>query len=358
MMSQDRPDLTQASPEIRAYIEALEAELERLREQDGAGPQDAAEPFEPPEPPTTLNVVSVSAAGQAKRTPRHLYDRQRRGGMGVFDLETPGEDPPAFLSVLDEAHDLLVFTAEARAYHLPVSRIVEAPIRARGQPLQAALGLPAGERIAAILPAGRGAALALLSQRGYARVLPAHVVGPAMTPGTGLFRYSEYGPLAAVCWTTGDGDLFVASRHGLAIRFPERALPLPGGLAIRLEAGDQAVAVEAVRPPEGNAIFLLGADGRGTIRLMSGFAANKAPGGGGKTAMKTDRLIGAVAVEPGDDLFALSRLSKIIRFRASEVPAKEGVVQGVNCMALRADECVVVTASPAAAPPAAGANGV
>jgi len=78
---------------------------------------------------------------------------------------------------------------------------------------------------------------------------------------------------------------------------------------------------------------------------MSGFAANKAPGGGGKLAFKSDRLIGAVAVQPGDDLFIISRLGKIIRFRSDEVPPKEGVVQGVNCMALRGDECVAVTAS-------------
>jgi DNA gyrase subunit A len=349
MTNVERPDLSQATPSVLAYIEALEAELARLRDREAAEPAEAAlEPLEPAEPPTTLNVVSVSAAGFAKRTPRHLYDRQRRGGMGIFDLEATGDDVPAFLAVVDEAHDLLVFTDHARAYHLPVGRVHEAPARARGQSILADLGLPAGERIAAILPAGRGAALALLSKSGYARVLPAHVVGQAMNPGTLLYRYVDYGPLAAVCWTAGDGDLFVAARSGLAIRFPERALPLPGGLALRLEAGDEAVAVEGVRPPEGSAIFLLGADGRGTIRLMTGFAANKSPGGGGKIAMKTDRLVAALAVEPGDDLFAMSRLSKLIRFRAAEVPAKEGVVQGVNCMALRADECVVVTASPGA----------
>ena len=64
--------------------------------------------------------------------------------------------------------------------------------------------------------------------------------------------------------------------------------------------------------------------------------------------MKADRLvgIGAVgggavdngAVDNGDDIFIISRLGKIIRFRADEIPAKEGVVQGVACMALRSDE--------------------
>ena len=144
--------------------------------------------------------------------------------------------------------------------------------------------------------------------------------------------------------------MFVATQRGMAIRFPERALPLAGGLAIRLEAGDRPAAVEAVQPPEGQAIFLLSADGRCTIRLMAGFAANKAPGGGGKVALKTDHLVGALAASGPDELFILSQLSKIIRFRAEEVPAKEGVVQGVNGMALRADECVAVTASLAGAP--------
>jgi DNA gyrase subunit A len=168
-----------------------------------------------------------------------------------------------------------------------------------------------------------------------------------MMPGTALYRVAELGPLAAACWTTGEGDLFVATQRGLAIRFPERALPLAGGLAMRLEPGDRAIAVEAVHLLDGASIFLLGADGRGTIRLMAGFAPNKSPGGGGKVAMKTERLVGAMAVGPQGDLFIQSRLSKLIRFGAGEVPGKDGVVQGVNCMALRADECAALAVSPA-----------
>ena len=52
-----------------------------------------------------------------------------------------------------------------------------------------------------------------------------------------------------------------------------------------------------------------------------------------------DGAVGDGAVDNGDDIFIIfSRLGKIIRFRASEIPAKEGVVQGVACMALRSDE--------------------
>jgi DNA gyrase subunit A len=347
----ERPDLSNASPEVRAYIEALEAELayQQRAEPDEGGEPGLAAPvaLEPPEAPSTQQVITATAGGLIKRTARHLYERQRRGGMGIFDLDAPSADPPSLLAVADEADYLLLLTDHARAFRWPVERIPSVPVRGRGAALGSELPLLPGERLAAMLRAGQGAAIALLSTRGFARALPAHVVGQAMNPGATLMRAAEFGPLAAACWTSGGGDLFVATRRGMAIRFPERALPLAGGPAIRLEAGDEAVAVAGVRPPEGNLLFLLGADGRGTIRLMSGFAPNKSPGGAGKVALKTDHLAAAIEVEAADDILAISRLSKIIRFRAAEVPAKEGVVQGVHCMQFRADE---VTAVAVAAP--------
>ena len=75
-MRVERPDLEGLDPAVRAYIESLEAELDALRGE--AGEESELAVFQ--EPPTTLNVITISTAGVAKRTPRHLYTRQRRGG--------------------------------------------------------------------------------------------------------------------------------------------------------------------------------------------------------------------------------------------------------------------------------------
>jgi DNA gyrase subunit A len=163
-----------------------------------------------------------------------------------------------------------------------------------------------------------------------------HYLGDNLRPGALLFEVQELGTPAAACWTAGEADLLITTRQGKAIRFAEQRVPHSGCLGIRLDRDDTVVAVAPVQ--ENSGVFLLSADGKGAIRLMAGFAANKAPGAGGKVALKTDRLVGATAVEESDDLFIISKLGKIIRFQAGEVPAKEGVVQGVNCMALRADE--------------------
>jgi DNA gyrase subunit A len=346
-MVMERPDLSAVSPEVLAYIESLE---QALRQAESAGDLDSdREPvFEPAEPPTTINVITVSRSGLAKRTPRHFYGRQRRGGMGVFGLETREEDPPAFLLLVDESAGLTLVTDQARAFRLPVSDLIETPVHGRGKSLVERFPLRPDEQLALIfadpLAGGRGAYLALVSKRGQVRRIGNQYLGKNLQPGTVLYNIAEGGSPAAACWTAGNDDLFIVTRTGSAIRFGERLVPVRGCLGMRVDPNDEVIGIAATDAEGG--VFMLNDEGKGTIRLFSGFGANKAPGASGKTAMKAEKVVGVVAVGPESDLFAISRLGKVIRFRANEVPAKEGVVQGVNCMSLRADECVAVAASP------------
>lgn len=341
-MSVERPDLSGVDPELVAYIEALEAELDDLRSRNESYSSRAESSLEPSEPPTTNNVVSISKEGLAKRTPRHLYFRQRRGGMGVFDLEGPEEDPPAFLLLADEGAGLIVVTNHARAFRTALSTIPETPVRGKGTSLLGGLPLREGEQLALAFPDQGGQFLALVSERGQIRRFASQQLGPKLQPGTILYDTREGGQPAAFCWSSGNDEIFIATQLGKAIRFAERQIPVRGCLGMRVDPGDRVVGVAAA-PAEGG-VFLMTADGKGTVRLLSGFSANKEPGSGGKVGMKTDLLIGAVAVKDNSDVFVISRLGKIVRFAVSEVPAKEGVVQGVNCMALRADECTALAA--------------
>jgi DNA gyrase subunit A len=179
--------------------------------------------LEPSEPPTSLNVITTSAAGLAKRTPRHLYDRQRRGGMGVFDLETSKDDPPALLAIADEQQTLVLLTNQARAFRWPVSDLLEAPVRGRGQSLTTLLPLVAKERIALAFPDQGKGYIALVSQSGHVRCLRHHYIGENLRPGTNLYNLRDFGPPAAACWTSGEDDLFIATRQGRAIRFAEKS---------------------------------------------------------------------------------------------------------------------------------------
>ncbi len=347
----EKPDLSGVTADVVAYIEYLEKELGHSRarraatlhtEREAEGEDPSLPPLDVSEPPTTFQIITLSRSGLIKRSARHLYERQRRGGMGIFDIDLPDSDAPFILCHVDQSDTLILITNKSRAFRLRVDQIAPAPVRSKGQSIQSMVRLQDDEYPAALLPSPRGMTLALVSEKGYARALPAHVVGMGMTPGVSLYRYAEFGPVAGACWSGGKGDLLIATRNGLGIRFPEKALALPGGPGIRLENGDAAVGVAAVQPPDGECVLLVGSDGRGTLRLMDGFSANKSAGGGGKIAFKSDKVIGAMAVTPESDVFIISRLGKMIRFKANEIPPKEGVVQGVNCMSLRGDECVAM----------------
>ncbi len=346
-MTLERPDLSDVAPEVRAYIEALEAKLARSRPAVKAKatpePDDTSEPSEPP---TTINVITISTGTITKRTPRHLYTRQRRGGMGVFDLDVPEEDPPSLLVTADESDTLIIITNEGRTYRTRVNTLPESPVRARGVALRDKLSLHPEEQIIAALPEENGSDhVALVGERGWITLVRASFVGRNLIPGVSYHDVEQYGPLAAASWVSYADDVFIASRQGTAIRFATKRVPNSGCLGLRLDRDDAAIAVTGV--DEDSGVLLLSDEGKGTIRLMSGFRANKSPGGGGKIALKTDTLVGAVTVPDAGDLFIITRNSKIIRFPSEEIPPKTGPVQGVNCIALRSDEATACTVSQA-----------
>ncbi len=339
-----RPDISSASPEILAYILYLEEQLERPKPSSFTEPDRLpADDLVPDEPPTTVGLICATQNGVAKRSLRHLYSRQRRSGMGIFDLETPESEPPVILCMADQDQSLLLISNHGRAFRLPANAIPESPLRSRGKSILGKIILAEGEHPALLLPVQAQGYLAVLSKTGMLRTLRHHIFGEYMKPGTALYDYKSFGEVASACWTPGESDLFIASRSGKAIRFAEKLVPPQGCLGLRLSDGDQAVAVTYVYAD--SKVLLVGVDGKGTMRSMDTFSANKAPGSGGKIAFSTDNLLSAMNADEVEDIFIISRLSKIIRFQADEIPVKDGVVQGVICMSFRADEASAVTVS-------------
>lgn len=342
----ERPDLTDLPEEIIAYIESLEMKIMALESQEAS--QET--PETPQESPTSQQIITITAEGIAKRTPRHLYTRQNRGGMGVFDLTTGEDSPPAVVTVADERDTLLILTNHGRAYRWPVRKIEQGEVRDAGEDLY--LPTQADERIVAALPMLGQPYLLLASERGWVRRVRNVRFTQGMINGTRLHDPEDGGELVAACWSpTGEGYAFVATQKGLGIRFLEGQIHRDGTLGLRVDPDDVVVGI-AHAPNERSGVLLMSHDGKGTIRIMSGFRANKAPGAGGKVAIKTDKLVGVASINPKeDDVFCLSQLSKMVRFQASDIPAKTGVVQGVKCMGLRNDE-VVATAVCSFAEPA------
>lgn len=339
-----RPDLSGVHSQILAYIEALEEEIRTLRSIDRATESDKQSSTAPAqiitEPPTTINLISANSDGIAKRTHRHYYQRQRRGGMGIYDIDLPASQPPSILLLADKETTLLAITEISTAYRLKMNHIIETEIRARGASFNEKTKIPRSEKIALLLPVRADGYLTILSQSGMVRRIRHHVFGEYMKLGTPLYDQNAFGTVADACWTDGESDLFIASESGRATRFPEKKVPPQGCQGMRLTNGEKAVSIAAVY--NDSKVFLIGRDGKGTTRSMVGFLPNKNPGAAGKIAMRTEQLISVKNADHASDIFIISKHCKLIRFSAKEVPVKEGVVRGVNCMALRGDEVMAV----------------
>ncbi len=215
MINSSRPDLEGLAPEIIDYIETLERELERLsniesprsrrvlkKENPEEDLTELGEVQEPDEPPTSLNVITITENGICKRTPRHLYTIQRRGGMGIFDLDTSDQDPPVSLLIAEPIQTILIITNLGRAFRLAVQSIPETPIRGRGTSVISRLNFQTGESVAKMLEIQAQGYLALLGQNGNVRLLRHHVFGEYMKPGANLIDLRTFGLFADACWTS------------------------------------------------------------------------------------------------------------------------------------------------------------
>jgi DNA gyrase/topoisomerase IV subunit A len=147
---------------MRKYIEFLEADIEGLRSVTSGDNSLKDTTFildpssegkiETSETTTSINLVTMTRVGFAKRTYRHYHIRQRRGGMGIFYLEASEDDPPTLLALADEKQQLLLITNQARTFRIPVDQIIETPVRARGAAINSKLSMQPGEYPASLLP--------------------------------------------------------------------------------------------------------------------------------------------------------------------------------------------------------------
>lgn len=358
--------IEQATPVLRRYIVTLEHENARLRQElhelrdttsrreRAAVARENREPAASATVPTPrygddVMVITVTAQGLCKRTPINDYSAQRRGGVGVFDIQTSRDDQVAYVLVGRAAAALLVLSSRGRAFRVPVETLPLAEIRGRGAALPERLMFTEGETIGALLVLDEERDdrpnVLIATASGWLRSLHRNYVGPRLQPGTLLVDPGRGGPPAAATLSHGGGDVLVALRSGVAYRFSEQLIRREGVRGIQVRPDDVVAGLTVISEGGAEAIFLASGDGLGTRRSEDTFSSNKSPGGQGKVIMKTDALAGVAAVTEQSEVFCVSGLGKIIRFAVAEAPPKAGNVQGVTIMDCRGDRLTAIAVS-------------
>jgi len=151
----------------------------------------------------------------------------------------------------------------------------------------------------------------------------------------------------AVQVTEGNGEIFIGTRDGMAIRFHEGDVRSMGRTAygvrgITLRDGDYVVAMEVVSP--GGTLLTVTEHGYGKRTEIDEYRVQSRGGVGVINISTSDRnghVVGVAYVQEGDELLVITQQGMILRMQANDVRAIGRATQGVRLIDIEDDDRVV-----------------
>jgi DNA gyrase subunit A len=298
-------------------------------------------------------VITVTNTGYVKRSPVSAYRAQHRGGKGRMGMSTKEDDFVARLYVASAHSYILVFTESGHVHWLKVHQIPELEPAARGKAIVNLLQLGPEEKVAttvAVRSFDAGLFLFFVTEQGTVKKTELTAFANPLVRGIIAIGIDEGDRLLDVRITDGQRDLLLATRKGLAIRFPESDVrpmgrPAHGVRGIRLLAGDQVVGMEALRAA--GDILVVSERGYGKRTRIEEY---REQGRGGKgiinlrVSAKTGDVVGVLEVEPTDHVILISQEGKLIRIAVEGLRSIGRSTQGVKVMDLEGEDTLVAMA--------------
>jgi len=297
-------------------------------------------------------VVTVSHEGYIKRNPASLYRAQRRGGKGMTGAKTKEDDFIEHLFVASSHDYFLFFTSRGRLYCKKVHEIPEGSRTSRGKAIVNLLDLQTDEKVATILSVRsfeEGSYLIMATKNGVVKKTPLVSYSRPRSAGLAAITIREEDELVGTRVTNGSQNIFLTTKNGMSIRFPEEDVRPTGRGAmgirgIRLYDGDEVVSMEALS--EG-AILTVTENGYGK-RTATGEYRRQTRGGKGvrtiKTSERNGKVVYAYQVTDQDQLMIMTEQGKIIRVRIEDISVIGRNTQGVRLINLSEGEKVVAVA--------------
>ncbi|HEY7490842.1 MAG TPA: DNA gyrase subunit A [Candidatus Tectomicrobia bacterium] len=298
-------------------------------------------------------VVTKSHAGYLKRQPTSLYQIQRRGGKGKVAMQTREEDFVEQLFVASTHDYLLFFTNIGKVHWLKVYEIPQAGRVARGKAAVNLLQLQPGEQISTVIPIRRFEVdrfLIMATKKGIIKKTELTAYSNPRQTGIIALTLDDGDELIRVGVTRGDQDIFLATRHGLSIRFKEtdaRSIgrTARGVIGIHLEQGDEVVGMEVLS--DGATILTVSEGGYGKRTSEAEYRVQSRGGKGLinlRVTPKTGMVVGIRQVFEEDDIMVMSNQGNLVRLRVADISRIGRNTQGVRLINLSSEQRLVSVA--------------
>jgi DNA gyrase subunit A len=284
-------------------------------------------------------AITVSDTGYIKRTAISTYRSQRRGGRGRLGMKTKEEDFVAHLFVASTHDYLMIFSDRGRAYWLKVHEIPDVAAAGKGKAIANLVSMEPNEKIAALLTVRdweEGRFVVMGTRRGVVKKTELTAFSNPRAGGIIAMGVEDEDGVIAVRISDGTGELLIATRNGMAIRFSESDVRSMGRAAygvrgISLRDDDEVVAMEVVTP--GTTILTLTANGYGKRTPIDEYRVTGRGGLGIINIQATERngrVVGVASVRDTDEVMLITQQGKVLRTAAGTISLIGRNTQGVR----------------------------
>ena len=290
-------------------------------------------------------VVTITSTGYAKRTKVDAYKSQRRGGKGVRGAELKQDDVVRHFFVCSTHDWILFFTNFGRVYRLKAYELPEASRTARGQHVANLLEFQPEERIAQVIQIQSyedAPYLVLATVQGRVKKSRLSDYESARSGGLIAINLNEGDKLIGASLCSNEDDLLLVSEEGQSIRFSaddEQLCPMgrstAGVKGMRFRGDDHLLAMTVVR--DGSYLLVATAGGYGKRTSMDEYSVQGRGGVGVVTFKynpKRGKLIGALAVDDDDQIFAITSAGGVIRTEVNQIRPSSRATMGVRLVNL------------------------
>ncbi len=305
--------------------------------------------------PEKESVLVYTQGGYVKRTDPTEYRSQKRGGVGVIDLETKEEDFVTLLINTNTHSDLLFFTNLGKAYQIRMFDIPEGRRATKGKSIMNFLQLTTDEKVMSVLAVekdkkSKDQYLMLITTNGVAKKMSYDHFKDVRRSGLIAIKLDDKDSLQGALLTEKGDSVMVATKGGQAIRFKENDIRemgrTAGGVrAMKLGRGDTIIGIGVVKKDEEKTAFFmtLSENGYGKKTEIAEYKIQKRGGSGIKTTKitaKTGALIAGTVITTEEEVIAMSKKSQVIRTGLESVPNLGRQTQGVTIMKLKAGDSI------------------
>ena len=298
-------------------------------------------------------VITITHGGYIKRQLISVYRNQKRGGKGVTALTTKEEDFVEHLFITTTHQNLLFFTNKGKVYRKKVYEIPEASRQAKGTAIVNLLFITGEEKITAVIPVREFEEeqyLVTATQKGIVKKTSLPAYDTSRKDGIIALTLDDDDELIGVKLTSGEDDVILATKQGLAIRFSEKDIRSMGRTArgvkgITLQKGDYVIGMDICRDEA--TLLAVTEKGYGKRTVLTEFRTQRR-GGKGVIGMnltpKTGALVGIRIVDEEDEIMLITLEGIMIRISVADISVMGRATQGVRVMRMSEDDNFVALA--------------